>query len=244
PRRDPHHRGRPPPAGGHHLGGPGDAPGGSRPPPPNRQGGRTPPPGRPGRTGPRRRLRGRTGGPGGERAAAPPPGRPDPGQPAACTRLTSKEDAHHPLAVLVEPVLAAASGDEPAALAAIEQRLPHPDAWTRAMLRLVRAVLLGNAGDPAGMGHDLELAVAGFRAVGERAGLAWALTSLADVRTNGGAFREAVSALEEAVHLLRELDPSDDAAHQRVWLAEARARAGDTATARADLEPPATPPAT
>ncbi|HLU71452.1 MAG TPA: BTAD domain-containing putative transcriptional regulator [Nonomuraea sp.] len=167
-----------------------------------------------------------------------------PPEEAAHLRLTDKEDAHHPLAVLVEPVLAAASGDEPAALAAIEQRLPHPDAWTRAMLRLVRAVLLGNAGDTAGMGHDLELAVAGFRAVGERAGLAWALTSLADVRTNGGAFREAVSALEEAVHLLRELDPSDDAAHQRVWLAEARARAGDTATARADLETLATLPGT
>ncbi|MFD2352122.1 ATP-binding protein [Nonomuraea ferruginea] len=142
----------------------------------------------------------------------------------------------HPLVVLVEPVLAAACGDEAAALDAIERRLSHPDAWTRAMLRLVRAVLRGNAGDAAGMGHDLEVAVAGFRAGGERAGLAWALTSLADVRTNGGAYAEAVAALEEAVRLLRELDPSDEAASQRVWLAEARARAGDTATARAELE--------
>ncbi|MDA0637365.1 BTAD domain-containing putative transcriptional regulator [Nonomuraea sp. MCN248] len=155
---------------------------------------------------------------------------------ARVRRSVPQEAPEHPLAVLVEPVLAAASGDVAAALTAIERGLAHPDAWVRAALRLVRALLRGNAGDAAGMGNDLEVAVAGFRATGERAGLAWALTSLADVRTNGGAYDEAVAALEEAVRLLRELDPSDEAASQRVWLAEARARAGDTATARAELE--------
>ncbi|MEV4840496.1 BTAD domain-containing putative transcriptional regulator [Nonomuraea sp. NPDC049486] len=168
------------------------------------------------------------------------PGHPEPGLiPEQGERRPGAESgwfSGHPLVVLVEPVLAAACGDEAAALDAIERRLSHPDAWTRAMLRLVRAVLRGNAGDAGGMGHDLEVAVAGFRAGGERAGLAWALTSLADVLTNGGAYGEAVAALEEAVRLLRELDPSDEAASQRVWLAEARARAGDTATARAELE--------
>ncbi|MGI5271753.1 BTAD domain-containing putative transcriptional regulator [Nonomuraea sp. CA-218870] len=155
---------------------------------------------------------------------------------ARVRRSAPLEAPEHPLAVLVEPVLAAASGDAAAALPAIERGLAHPDAWIRATLRLVRALLRGNAGDAAGMGHDLEVAVAGFRATGERAGLAWALTSLADVRTNGGAYAEAAAALEEAVRLLRELDPSDEAASPRVWLAEARARAGDTATARAELE--------
>src|SRR5690606_39354130 len=95
-----------------------------------------------------------------------------PPEEAAHLRLTDKEDAHHPLAVLVEPVLAAASGDEPAALAAIEQRLPHPDAWTRAMLRLVPAVLRAHPGDSAGMGPDRDPAVPAPRAVGAPAGLA------------------------------------------------------------------------
>ncbi|MFG1946249.1 BTAD domain-containing putative transcriptional regulator [Nonomuraea sp. NPDC048826] len=155
---------------------------------------------------------------------------------AAPVRDALPSSPGHPLAVLAEPALAAACGDVEAAMAAVEARLCHPDAWTRATLRLVRAVLLGNAGDTAGMGHDLEVAIAGYRAAGERAGLAWALTSLADVRTNAGAYGDAVAALEEAVRLLRELDPSDEAASRRAWLAEARARAGDTATARAELE--------
>ena len=103
------------------------------------------------------------------------------------------------------------------------------------MLRLMRAFLQANDGDMVGMGQDLAAAAAAFRAAGERWGRATALTYLAYTRSTFGDFDGAIAALEEPIRLLRELDPNDDAILQRVWLAEARARAGDVERAQAEL---------
>ncbi|WP_283137591.1 BTAD domain-containing putative transcriptional regulator [Rhizohabitans arisaemae] len=149
-------------------------------------------------------------------------------------RLLPHLDARHPTVALVEPVVTLVTGD-PSAVAVVESRLSHPDPWTRSLARLLRATLYGDAGDLEAMRRDLHGAVSGFRAIGERCGLAWSLTSLADLRTTAGEFEDAVADLDEAVALLRELDPSDRAVPQRVWAADARARAGDADRASAEL---------
>ncbi|PSK85948.1 putative ATPase [Murinocardiopsis flavida] len=167
----------------------------------------------------------------------PDPGRHDGPLAEEIRRLPAEPDAADPIpeSALVEPFLAFAAGDADTALAAVDRRLGHPDPWVGSVLRLMRALLVGGGGDMAGMRRELVAAVAGFRDLGERGGLAWSLTALADVHTNRGSFEDAVAALEEAVRLLRALDPDDDAVLQRVWIAEARYRSGDTARARADL---------
>jgi predicted ATPase/DNA-binding SARP family transcriptional activator len=141
--------------------------------------------------------------------------------------------AAHPAAALLEPTLALAADDPLRGVAAVDRRLSHPDPWTRAMLRLLRALFDVNGGDIEGMALDLAAAVESFRVVGERWGLATSLAYLAYTRSTLGDFRGAIAALEESIRLLRELDAETDL--ERVWLAEARAGAGDVEEARAEL---------
>jgi len=157
-------------------------------------------------------------------------GRPDIDADEVRARIPTAEG--HPL---LEPALTLIAGDTVRGLPAIDRRLPGADPWTRAMLRLMRAFLQANDGDMVGMGQDLAAAAAAFRAAGERWGRATALTYLAYTRSTFGDFDGAIAALEEPIRLLRELDPNDDAILQRVWLAEARARAGDVERAQAEL---------
>jgi predicted ATPase/DNA-binding SARP family transcriptional activator len=140
-----------------------------------------------------------------------------------------------PASVLIEPAMALLADDAARGLAAVDRALSHPDPWTRAMLRLLRALLVGNAGDMDELGRELVGAVAAFREAGERWGLAASLTYLGAVRSMLGDFDGAVAVLEEAVRLLRELDPGDDAITQRVWIADAHRLNGDVERARAGL---------
>jgi tetratricopeptide (TPR) repeat protein len=141
----------------------------------------------------------------------------------------------HPAPALIDAVLALVTEDTAEGLAAIDRRLPHPDPWERAMLRLIRALINGNGGDMAAMGRDLDAAVTAFREAGERWGLATSLTYLASVRAVFGEFDSAIVGLQEAIGLLRELDPDDDTVLQRVWIADARRQQGDAEGARSDL---------
>ncbi|MGI5519979.1 BTAD domain-containing putative transcriptional regulator [Micromonospora sp. CA-259024] len=155
--------------------------------------------------------------------------------PAATDTGESGTDHLHPVSALLEPVAALISDDVVAGRAVIGDRLRHPDPWTRSMLRLLRAFLGANHGDMAAVRDDLDRAASGFRAVGDRWGLAVALTWLANAQTMQGEFANVVATLEESVGLLRELDPSDGAVLQRVWLAVTRAKQGDAQQARAEL---------
>jgi predicted ATPase/DNA-binding SARP family transcriptional activator len=113
--------------------------------------------------------------------------------------------AAHPGAALLEPTLALAADDPPRGVAAIDRRLSHPHPWTRAMLRLLRALFDVNSGDMEGMALDLAAAVESFRAVGERWGLATSLAYLAYTRSTLGDFRGAIAALEDADIITRAL---------------------------------------
>ncbi|GIH28811.1 SARP family transcriptional regulator [Acrocarpospora phusangensis] len=145
-------------------------------------------------------------------------------------------DVDNPMLALMEPALALFTDDAARGLEVIAERLGHPDPWVRATLHMLRAFIRENDGDRAGMHLDLTVAVSGYREIGERWGLAHALTSLADILLVSGDFDGAVEALEESIALIREISPDDDAGHQRIWLATVRAQKGDVDRARAELQ--------
>ncbi|MBW4718276.1 BTAD domain-containing putative transcriptional regulator [Saccharothrix obliqua] len=140
-------------------------------------------------------------------------------------------DRQHPMAVLVEPMTALFLDDSDRALADVAARLDHPDPWTRAMLRVVAGAARENVGDMRGAREDLETAIAGFREVGDRFGLSQALTAVAEAHLAFGRPELAVAALEESVALLREVDDTDDATHERILLVHARIQLGELARA-------------
>ncbi|GAB2686416.1 BTAD domain-containing putative transcriptional regulator [Nocardia thraciensis] len=141
----------------------------------------------------------------------------------------------HPLVTLIEPCLAFAGSHIGDGLDEIDRRLPHPDAWTTATLRLMRAALCLARADLPAAERDLHVSVAGFRSLGDRAGLTWALTALADVWIARREFDRATANLEEAAALLSELTPEAPPVLQRVRIAEVRAAQGDPERAEADL---------
>ncbi|MFR9725440.1 BTAD domain-containing putative transcriptional regulator [Streptomyces sp. MS19] len=114
--------------------------------------------------------------------------------------------------------------------------LDHPEPWTRAMLRLMRAAIRENEGEPGGMREDLEVAVAAFREVGDRWGLSMALTSLGELNRYSGDDDTAAACLEDAMRLMDELHTESDAEHLRVRLAVLHGERDDVARAEEELE--------
>ncbi|MDF5753679.1 BTAD domain-containing putative transcriptional regulator [Spongiactinospora sp. TRM90649] len=162
----------------------------------------------------------------------------DPEEAADLFRTVTAESANeldHPLLALLHPALALFTDDTEWGLAAVAERLDHPDPWVRGTLRSIKAALLENEGLMADSRRDLIAAVDELRQVGERWSLSMALTALAEAHSVFGEFDAASLALEEAMRLMRELVPGADTGHQRIWLASVRIRAGDLAGARADL---------
>ncbi len=154
----------------------------------------------------------------------------------AGTRLARADgEQRHPLVALVEAVLALLNHDTATGLAAIDREVDRADAWVRGMLLLMRAFLQGNSGDMDGTRETLARAVTAFGAAGERWGLAMSLTAQAEAQALLGQFDGAISALEEAIRLLRQLDPADDTVIQRASLANARIQQGDVERGRAEL---------
>ncbi|MDT0341350.1 BTAD domain-containing putative transcriptional regulator [Streptomyces litchfieldiae] len=144
-------------------------------------------------------------------------------------------DAGHPVLAALEPGLAMFAERAAFGMAAAARRLSHPDPWARAMLRLMRAAILENEGEPAGMRKEIDLAVAGFREAGDRWGLAMALSSRGMLYRQLGELDEAAETLREAMRLMRELRTESDVDQLRVRLAVVRAQRGEEEAARAEL---------
>jgi tetratricopeptide (TPR) repeat protein len=155
--------------------------------------------------------------------------------PAAIDAEKIRPNPDDPASAMVDAMLALMRGETSAGLAATDPWLDHPDAWTRAVLWLMRSWLHGNDGAMDALRRDLTAAVAAFRDSGERWGMSISLTHRAHAQITLGEFDDAIAALAEAIRLLRALDPTDDAIEQRVLLAAARAQAGDRERARAEL---------
>ncbi len=142
----------------------------------------------------------------------------------------------HPLLALAEPMLRMFTDEHERCRAVIEGRMDHPDAWTRAVLRMLRALLLEDRGEITATRAELRRAVAAFRDVGDRLGLEHSLMWLAQADLMFGDLAAGIEGLRESIRLQRELSPDTVAAQSRAVLAQARAVSGDAEAARAELE--------
>ncbi|WP_198347875.1 BTAD domain-containing putative transcriptional regulator [Plantactinospora sp. KBS50] len=161
---------------------------------------------------------------------------PEPVQVADVTAaVRAAAETGNPYVVLLEPALSVFTDDTDAGLAAVARGLDHAQPWTRGTLLAMRSQIKENDGDAEGMLADQLQAITQLRAVGERWSLSMVLSQYADALSKRGDHAAATAALQEAAGLSRELNPSVEPMLQVIWLAGARARAGDVAAARADL---------
>ncbi|KAA2255444.1 AfsR/SARP family transcriptional regulator [Solihabitans fulvus] len=102
------------------------------------------------------------------------------------------------------------------------------DPWVRAMAHLSRALTLVNAGrDHARAAADLTEALTAFRAIGERWGISYTLTNLADLLAGQGDLASAAANYEQAIAVAAEAVPVADVWLPRLRLAQLRWLLGD-----------------
>jgi predicted ATPase/DNA-binding SARP family transcriptional activator len=124
--------------------------------------------------------------------------------------------------------------------AAFAPLLTHQNPWVRALARLQLAkmfITLGKDGEEAVA--LLETALAEFRALGERWGISFALTELANRIAVGGEFATAARYYDEAIAIVTEVGASDDLVPMRSRQAQFYWLLGDleaSAAAMADAQ--------
>ncbi|MEU9045206.1 MULTISPECIES: BTAD domain-containing putative transcriptional regulator [unclassified Kitasatospora] len=149
--------------------------------------------------------------------------------------LVAAQRAEHPVALAAALLLAMAG--PPDAVGATAQRYgEHPDRWIRAAAHLVLGRIELGAGRIGRAEHCLRTAVDGFRVLGDRWGLALALVTLAALLSVTGAAEEALAALAEAGERDAEMGGSGEAPLSLLLSGRLRARCGEPAAARVDLE--------
>ncbi|MFI6297019.1 BTAD domain-containing putative transcriptional regulator [Nonomuraea sp. NPDC050790] len=125
-------------------------------------------------------------------------------------------------------------------LRALDPLVTDDDPWVRAQGRLTRGRLRLTLGaDETDVDTDVEIALAEFRALGERMGISLALTFLADRLAMRGEFARACEHFDEAATALKELGVREEVVSLRArqaqlyWLlGDARASASAMAAAR------------
>ncbi|MEV0646642.1 BTAD domain-containing putative transcriptional regulator [Phytomonospora sp. NPDC050363] len=154
-------------------------------------------------------------------------------------RLRESSRSPHPLLALIVP-LERILEDPLGFLSAWEPLLENPDPWVRALARLhlgkMRA-MVGHGGRDADA--YLEMALAEFRVLGERFGVYFALTELADRIAVRGEFAGSCEHLEQAIEVVTEVGSVEDIIRMRArqsqlyWL---MGRAEECAAAMAEAE--------
>jgi tetratricopeptide (TPR) repeat protein len=146
--------------------------------------------------------------------------------------LEDVDTTGRPLLAMARALMPLLAGDVETSLRRVGETAGHPDPWVRTCTDLLRAGMAENAGDLEEMHGHLEAALAGFRALGDRWGLAIALTLQAGTALMHGDLDAADAALEEAREQLEELDPAGGAGLIELRQADVALRRGDLAAAR------------
>ncbi|GLX01419.1 SARP family transcriptional regulator [Microtetraspora sp. NBRC 16547] len=135
-------------------------------------------------------------------------------------RVTRRSGSRHPMLGFVE--LWERMLQEPTGfLPALEPLLADDDPWVRAQARLTRGRFrLTLGGDATNVDIDAEIALAEFRALGDRMGISLALTFLADRLAMCGEFARACEHYEEAGTALTELGVREEVVSLRVRQAQ------------------------
>ncbi|GAA4599503.1 putative ATPase/DNA-binding winged helix-turn-helix (wHTH) protein [Actinoplanes octamycinicus] len=144
----------------------------------------------------------------------------------------------HPALRLVAPLAALYASPEQSSVIAFGQALyDDPDPWLRAMARMIVGQVRLNFGEPAEVAEaDLTAALAGFRAVGERWGIGFTLSALADLTAARGGFARAVGWQREAIALVEAVGVREDLPQLTTKLAHQMWLAGDREAAHRTLE--------
>jgi predicted ATPase/DNA-binding SARP family transcriptional activator len=130
-------------------------------------------------------------------------------------RFSQRSPQGNPLLGLVAPLerMLEAPGDF---LSAWEPVLDSEDPWVRALARLQLGkarIVLGQGGRDGEA--DLELALAEFRGLGERFGISFALSELAEQIAKHGEFADACELYEQAVAVVTEVGATEDVIRMR-----------------------------
>jgi predicted ATPase/DNA-binding SARP family transcriptional activator len=149
--------------------------------------------------------------------------------------LSEAELTGHPMLVLLEVGIAMLNEDHPAAKAAIERQLDHPDPWARAAMQLISGLIAENAGDLDGLRLAAKGSLAGFRAAGDSWGMAMSLALSAGVAVMDGKLPAALEQFAEAIEHLEDLGSADDIAYLLIRQSQALERSGDRTGSRAAL---------
>ncbi|MFF7634626.1 BTAD domain-containing putative transcriptional regulator [Kitasatospora sp. NPDC008050] len=120
-------------------------------------------------------------------------------------------------------------GEEPGAVVRVWDELAEDeDPWVRASARLEGArALLNIGGSPAEAETRIRAALTGFRAIGERWGISFALAVLADLIARRGDHAAAVELYEQAMAVTTELGGIEDRLYAQGRQAELRWLLGD-----------------
>jgi predicted ATPase/DNA-binding SARP family transcriptional activator len=130
-------------------------------------------------------------------------------------RLSQRSQGRYPMLRLVAPLERMLQGPD-AFLSAFEPLLDDEDPWVRALARLHLGrtrIMLGQGGRDADA--YLERALAEFRVLGERFGISFALTELADRIATRGEFANACEHYEEAIAVVTEVGAIEDVIRMR-----------------------------
>ncbi|MFC0028525.1 BTAD domain-containing putative transcriptional regulator [Micromonospora chaiyaphumensis] len=152
--------------------------------------------------------------------------------------LARGREHEHPLLRLAGPIAAAFDAHfQPPSAAAMVALFDDPDPWVAGIARLIRAHALLNAGLPdADAEADLRAGLAHYRRVGDRWGMSFSLTSLADLLDRRGEAAQATAYHEEAMTYFEELGVREDVPEMRLRLAHNLWRRGDRDRAWAELD--------
>ena len=154
-------------------------------------------------------------------------------------RFSQRSQSRNPLLALVVPLERMLQAPD-AFLPAWEPLLDSEDPWVRALARLQLGkmrIMLGEGGRDADA--YLELALAEFRALGERWGISFALTELAERIAVRGEFAGACEHYEQAIAVVTEVGAIEDLIRMRSRQAQLYWLLGDqdsSAAAIADAE--------
>ncbi|MET7803338.1 AfsR/SARP family transcriptional regulator [Micromonospora chersina] len=157
---------------------------------------------------------------------------------ARAVELSRGHEHEHPLLRLAAPIATAFETNfQPPAMAAMAHLFDDPDPWVAGIARLIRAHALLNGGLPdSGAEADLRAGLAHYRTVGDRWGMSFSLTSLADLLDRRGQAAEATPYHEEAMTYFEELGVREDVPEMRLRLAHNLWRRGDRDRAWAELD--------
>ena len=145
-------------------------------------------------------------------------------------------DADHPPLRPMVSVLWALSSGPATADVELQERLMGQDPWSRALRHFGWGYLRMFSGDVTGAAEAFDAGIAGFRAVGDRWGLAGMLTAQARLAAWQGDDDRSLTLADEAYELVRRLDAVEDLADLLCLRAERMTRAGEFAQARACYE--------